>query len=259
MSSVQSIARDASPSAPSAPAAAAAGGVPSDTGGVPTLLTLCVRATLDMLTRHKYHAIERHIPRLPEEVADRLLATLMHSGKLNDRSLSLFFTAQRWQLAIPGCAHIRRSVLRQLGWSCPHLVTLDLTDCRQVNNAVVRSVLQGCAKLETLVLAGCHQVTDWAFQPNQSLFVTLSACLSLKHLSFARCPQVSDWMAGYLVKSCPNLTHLDFSHCKVLRVTRPCARLCAWHCVAACRWSPHHAAPLPSDSPVRECAACWRR
>ncbi|OQS06770.1 hypothetical protein THRCLA_01208 [Thraustotheca clavata] len=178
-----------------------------------SLVELCLLSLVDAEGSHM-RGLDIIFPRLPEELAQSLLAALADKGKVTDDRLSAFLSVSRRVIRLVGCNNIRKSVLRQIPFRCPYLTYLDLSNCIQVSNTVVQDILQGCAHLQQLRLDNCRHITDAAFQPDQSLFYPLLACLSLKVLSFAGCSQITQTLVLNLVKAYRSLTQLNFSRCK---------------------------------------------
>ncbi|KAF1330846.1 Rni-like protein, partial [Globisporangium splendens] len=171
---------------------------------VPSLTALCVaKLARDAPPR----ALMRVLRRLPEELVMSVLAGMIASNTLTDDRLATFFMAARRVLQLQGCSMIRNSILRQIPYRCPHLVT----------STVVRAVLQGCSNLQILRLDGCRHITDAAFQHEHSPFHTLRACSSLQVVSFARCSQLSEDLLYFLVKTCRSLVDINFSKCKKIQ------------------------------------------
>ncbi|ETW03854.1 hypothetical protein, variant 1 [Aphanomyces invadans] len=189
---------------------------------VRTLVEMCVQA-LVVADGSPLRKVDALFPRLPEELAQSLLAALVAHGKVTDDRLSAFLSISRRVIRLGGCGGIRKSVLRQIPFRCPHLAYLDLSNCIQVSNTVVRDILQGCTTLQQLRLDNCRHITDAAFQPDQSLFYPLRACLSLRVLSLAGCSQLTHCLILYLLKAYRSLDELNFSRCK--RITSESVRL----------------------------------
>ncbi|ETV72725.1 hypothetical protein, variant 1 [Aphanomyces astaci] len=180
---------------------------------VPSLVDKCVQA-LVVADGSPMRKVDALFPRLPEELAQCLLAALVAHGKVTDDRLSAFLSISRRVIRLGGCGGIRKSVLRQIPFRCPQLTYLDLSNCIQVSNTVVRDILQGCTTLQQLRLDNCRHITDAAFQPDQSLFYPLRACLSLRVLSLAGCSQLTHSLVMYLLKAYRSLEELNFSRCK---------------------------------------------
>ncbi|RQM25481.1 hypothetical protein B5M09_000524 [Aphanomyces astaci] len=180
---------------------------------VPSLVDKCVQA-LVIADGSPMRKVDALFPRLPEELAQCLLAALVAHGKVTDDRLSAFLSISRRVIRLGGCGGIRKSVLRQIPFRCPQLTYLDLSNCIQVSNTVVRDILQGCTTLQQLRLDNCRHITDAAFQPDQSLFYPLRACLSLRVLSLAGCSQLTHSLVMYLLKAYRSLEELNFSRCK---------------------------------------------
>ncbi|OQR92924.1 hypothetical protein ACHHYP_03074 [Achlya hypogyna] len=178
-----------------------------------SLVELCVLALVNAEGQHM-RGVDMIFPRLPEELAQSLLAALADQGKVTDDRLSAFLSVSRRVIRLVGCNNIRKSVLRQIPFRCPYLTYLDLSNCLQVSNTVVQDILQGCAHLQQLRLDNCRHITDAAFQPDQSLFYPLRACLSLKALSVSGCSQITHTLILNLVKAYRSLNQLNFSRCK---------------------------------------------
>ncbi|RHY32340.1 hypothetical protein DYB32_002692 [Aphanomyces invadans] len=162
---------------------------------VRTLVEMCVQA-LVVADGSPLRKVDALFPRLPEELAQSLLAALVAHGKVTDDRLSAFLSISRRVIRLGGCGGIRKSVLRQIPFRCPHL---------------------------QLRLDNCRHITDAAFQPDQSLFYPLRACLSLRVLSLAGCSQLTHCLILYLLKAYRSLDELNFSRCK--RITSESVRL----------------------------------
>ncbi|GAB9466195.1 hypothetical protein Gpo141_00003575 [Globisporangium polare] len=171
---------------------------------VPSLTALCVTK---LARGAPPRALTIVLRRLPEELVMSVLAGMIASNTLTDDRLATFFVVTRRVLKLEGCSAIRNSILRQIPFRCPQLVT----------NSVVRSVLQGCSNLQTLRLDGCRHITDAAFQPELSPLYTLRASTSLQVVSFARCSQLTDDLVLFLVHSYGSLTDINFSKCKKIQ------------------------------------------
>jgi hypothetical protein len=122
----------------------------------------------------------------------------------------------RATLVMNGFIKIKNSTLKQIGYCCPNLLSLNLSDCTQLSNTVIRGVLQGCPVLEDLRLDRCHRITDAAFDSNQSPFQPIIGCLSLETISLQGCPQVKGCIVGTLNKLCRRLKYLNLSQCNQL-------------------------------------------
>ncbi|KAF0689499.1 Aste57867_19056 [Aphanomyces stellatus] len=189
---------------------------------VPSLIDLCVQ-TLVRADGSPMRTVDQLFPRLPEELAQCLLAALAENDRVTDDRLSAFLSISRRVIRLDGCGGIRKSVLRQIPFRCPHLTYLDLSNCIQVSNTVVRDILQGCSSLQQLRLDNCRHITDAAFQPDQSLFYPLRACLSLKVLSLAGCSQITHSLIVHILKAYRSLVDLNLSRCK--RITSECIKM----------------------------------
>ena len=108
--------------------------------------------------------------RLLEPVLERLLE---RKNAITDQALLAFLVPSRTQLLVQGLQTIRNSTLKMIGYNCPNLRVLNLSDCDKVSNSVVRGILQGCHSLEHLRLDRCPRVTDASFDVHQSPFHTL--------------------------------------------------------------------------------------
>jgi len=154
------------------------------------------------------------IKRLPQSLRNEALHKLIKDKKLTDETVSYFFCVMTTHLPLRGLNTLRNSALKQIGYLCPHLVWLDLSQCRQVTNSVVQSALRGCENLRGLWLDHCPRVTDSAFQMHDSPFAILFGALSLEIISLQGCPQVTGELVFYLRKICRKLRVLNLSQCK---------------------------------------------
>lgn len=154
---------------------------------VPSLTSMSLDTILTLVQMHKYHPqvindLCRYLQGA-QHLLNPILESLIQKKVITDVALVAFLVPDRYYLTLASCSHIKKSTLKQIGYNCPHLVSLDLSDCAQVSNAVVRSILTGCGCLREFHLNRCRMVTDSAFEPEQSPFLLLVGCQSLETIS----------------------------------------------------------------------------
>ena len=155
------------------------------TSRVPSLVQLSMKSIISTLQKYKYSEklINDVCKQIPDHLLDPILEELQDKRIITDVSLTFFLSPTRWLVSLPAAIQLRNSTLKQIGYNCPNLRSLDLSDCTQVSNSVVRTVLQRCPLLSELRLDRCHRVTDSAFDVAESPFCTLLGCLSLEMIS----------------------------------------------------------------------------
>ena len=192
-------------------------------GKVPSLERQCQDALILALAKlePQYHArkINDLCKCLPGHLLEPILASLLEQNRITDVALSMFLVPERLHLSMNGIVQIKNSTFKQIGYSCPNLVSLNLSDCVQLSNSVVRAILQGCPSLAKMRLDRCRRITDAAFDINQSPFQSLLGCLSLKSLSMQGCPSLTGQIVDSLNKLCVRLKYLNLSQCK--HIERP--------------------------------------
>lgn len=212
----------------------------ADETGIATLEKLCQRVLADEAVKHGSKKINELCKRIPSHLLESILESLLDRNQVTDVALNMFLVPSRTKLVMNGFCKIKNSTLKQIGYSCPNLVSfsgnhplsiklckferlihflyslslqlsLNLSDCVQLSNTVVREVLQGCPVLQDLRLDRCHRVTDAAFDVNQSPFQPLIGLLSLRTISLQGCPQLTGSIVCTLHKSCVRLKYLNIS------------------------------------------------
>ena len=192
-------------------------------GKVATLERQCQDALILALAKlePQFHAkkINDLCKCLPGHLLDPILASLLEQNRITDVALSMFLVPERLHLSMNGILQIKNSTFKQIGYSCPNLVSLNLSDCVKLSNSVVRAILQGCPSLAKMRLDRCRRISDAAFDINQSPFQSLLGCLSLKSLSMQGCPSLTGQIVDSLNKLCVRLKYLNLSQCK--HIERP--------------------------------------
>eukprot|EP01041_Mallomonas_annulata_P004023 gene4023-8012_t len=181
-----------------------------------SLQSICIENLIRILEQHQCHPklINDICKWLPDHLLEPIFYHLVEKKVLTDVTLIQFLIPSRSRLHMRGTTNIMNSTLKQIGYNCPNLISLDLSDCSQVCNAVVREILHGCPNLSTLTLDRCYRVTDAAFDIYQSPFAILHGCSSLQSISLQACPQILGNIFDSLNKNCHKLEHLNLSQCK---------------------------------------------
>mmetsp|Transcript_62058 Transcript_62058/g.142855 ORF Transcript_62058/g.142855 Transcript_62058/m.142855 type:complete len:755 (+) Transcript_62058:72-2336(+) len=144
----------------------------------------------------------------------KLLEVLVSRNSVNDHVVKMALTEDRQQLLLEGATMLRRSVLNSIGYSCPNLMELDLSNCRQVTNSVVRLPLQKCRGLRVLRIDGCTRVSDAAFEPTP-FAPPPCGLIGLRELSVSRCSQLTRQAVEQVIKAATNLIKCDVSCCRL--------------------------------------------
>lgn len=184
---------------------------------IPDLKTLCQLKIIKIIEKNNFHPrlINDFLKAIPDHsLVEPVLERLIEKKCVTDSALIAFLVPSRTQLIMTGVTGIRNSILRQIGYNCPNLIILNLSDCVSVSNSVVRTILQGCGKLQQLFLDRCTRISDAAFDIHQSPFHTLVGCLSLEAISLRGCSQVTGSLVTTLNNFCNNLKYLNLSQCK---------------------------------------------
>ena len=188
---------------------------------IPSLQSLCQLAIIRIMedSGFKQRVVKQLCQLIPHHLLDPIFDVLQEKEKtiINDVILTFFLIPSRASLQLQSSSHLKNSTLKQIGYHCPFLRKLDLSECVQLSNSVVRVVLQGCPLLSELMLNRCHRITDAAFDMSESPFQALVGCLSLEALSLQGCPQITGEIFKTLNKTCGNLKYLNVSQvCKHL-------------------------------------------
>jgi hypothetical protein len=183
---------------------------------VPTLVSICHDKIIKILEQTKFYG--KHVNDLckyvPTHLLEPIFTILIEKGIITDTSLLAYLIPNRTTLKLHKLKHIRNSIFKQIGFNCPYLLLLDLSDCLQVSNSVIRIILQNCHILSELYLNRCHRITDQAFDFLESPFYHLLGCLSLELISLQGCPQITGDIIKTLNKYCRKLKYLNLSQCK---------------------------------------------
>ena len=183
---------------------------------VPTLVSICHDKIIKILEQTKFYG--KHVNDLckyvPTHLLEPIFTILIEKGIITDTSLLAYLIPNRTTLKLHKLKHIRNSIFKQIGFNCPYLSLLDLSDCLQVSNSVIRIILQNCHILSELYLNRCHRITDQAFDFLESPFYHLLGCLSLELISLQGCPQITGDIIKTLNKYCRKLKYLNLSQCK---------------------------------------------
>ena len=155
------------------------------TNTIPSLCDLCVNEIIRILEESKFcpKLIKECCQRIPDHLAEPIFDVLQSRGLLTNETLQMFLVPFRTKIYLSKHAHLKKSALKQIGYHCRDLVSLDLSDCVQVTNSVVCEILHGCQVLSELVLDRCHRITDAAFGDAQSPYEILHGLLSLETIS----------------------------------------------------------------------------
>jgi len=184
---------------------------------------LCQQNLFSILKQLKFssRAINDLCKYVPEFLLEPILEEmlLLEEKVITETALLAFLVPARRKLKLLNYPMLRNSTLKQIGFHCPNMVSLNMSGCSQVSNAVVRSILQGCGRLEELRVDQCVRVTDAAFDAMQSPFHSLQGCASLKVISLQGCPQITGQLVGFLNKLCRQLQHLNLAQCKQIENT----------------------------------------
>lgn len=181
---------------------------------IPSLTRMCLEKVVQITGQESnFHpkAIKELCKLIPNSLLIPLFDILQERSAVTDVILLLSLVPNRTRLSLPASLHIKNATLKQIGYNCPYLVSLDISDCVQVSNSVVRIVLQGCPKLSEIKLDRCHRVTDAAFDMTESPFEALVGCLSLEAISLQGCPQITGEIVTTLNKLCGRLKYLNLS------------------------------------------------
>ena len=183
---------------------------------VKSLQHLCLEQILLHLDFHSFNPrlLNKLCKYLPPHICEPILEKLLELKLVTDSILIDFLNPARTTLRLQNVSNLRASTLKQIGFHCPFLVSLDLSHNTQVRNAVVRGILQDCLSLQELRLDGCHRISDSAFDVYESPFQALQGCQSLQLISLAGCNQVTGKLAELLNKNCRGLVFLNLSQCK---------------------------------------------
>ena len=183
---------------------------------VPTLVSICHDKIIKILEKTNFYG--RHVNDLckyvPTHLLEPIFTILIEKGIITDTSLLAYLIPNRTTLKLHKLKHIRNSIFKQIGFNCPYLLCLDLSDCLQVSNSVIRIILQNCHILSELYLNRCHRITDQAFDFHESPFYHLLGCLSLELISLQGCPQITGDIIKTFNKYCRKLKYLNLSQCK---------------------------------------------
>ena len=99
---------------------------PTITPTVPTLSSICQDMIVSVLEESSccgrtIHDLCRFVPdNLLETIFERLLAR----GTISETALVAFLVPNRLQLRIISATQIRKSIFKQIGYNCPHLVSV---------------------------------------------------------------------------------------------------------------------------------------
>jgi hypothetical protein len=183
---------------------------------IKSLQHLCLEVVLENIDLRSFtprylHMLCRH---LPAHICEPILEKIHALGLVTEGILVDFLSPSRSTLSLPGATQLRNSLLKQIGFHCPHLLYLNLSGCHQVGNSVIRGILQTCLKLTGLRLDGCHRISDSAFDMYESPFQSMEGCQSLELISLQGCNQITGKLAENLNKNCRSLTCLNLSQCK---------------------------------------------
>mmetsp|Transcript_5899 Transcript_5899/g.6496 ORF Transcript_5899/g.6496 Transcript_5899/m.6496 type:complete len:517 (+) Transcript_5899:209-1759(+) len=186
---------------------------------IPSLVTLCQQEILNLLDRNAYNSrlVKDLCKYIPEELLEPIFEKLIDNKKINDIVLMIYLSPARSKLIINNIYNIRNSIFKLIGYNCPNLISLDLSDCIQISNSVIRTILTGCSQLECIKLDRCQRITDTAFDLSSTPFQSYVSCLSLKCISLQGCPQITGEVISIFNKNYRSLLYLNLSQCKHMK------------------------------------------
>jgi F-box/leucine-rich repeat protein 2/20 len=184
-----------------------------------SLVSLCQAEILSFLETNNYNSriVKDLCKYVPEELLEPIFEKLIDTKKINDIVLMIYLSPSRHKLLINKVTNIRNSIFKLIGYNCPNLTDLNLSDCFQISNSVIRTILIGCPLLQSITLDRCQRITDSAFDITSTPFVTFHGILSLKMISLQGNPQITGEIIIILKKNCRQLQYLNLSQCKHIK------------------------------------------
>jgi hypothetical protein len=171
----------------------------------PSLLQLCLRKLVFNI---------EHCPvlegQLPEDILQRLIASLAEYKRLSDMALSKVVDSSMRSIVLDGssCSSALTDVsLHLIANKCADLRKLSIANCVNITNSGVMQVASMCPELEWISLQGCVGVGDLCIQE------IARKCPKLIHIDLSGCPQVTDVSIQELMLACPQLQSVVLQHC----------------------------------------------
>lgn len=90
---------------------------------LPTLEVLCQEVLADEAAKYGSKKINELCKRIPSHLLEPILQSLLGRNQITDVALSMFLVPSRTNLVMNGFVKIKNSTLKQIGYSCPNLVS----------------------------------------------------------------------------------------------------------------------------------------
>ena len=91
--------------------------------GISTLEKLCQQILADEAVKHGSKKINELCKRIPSHLLESILESLLDRNQVTDVALNMFLVPSRTKLVMNGFCKIKNSTLKQIGYSCPNLVS----------------------------------------------------------------------------------------------------------------------------------------
>ena len=97
--------------------------------GIATLEKLCQQVLADEAVKHGSKKINELCKRIPSHLLESILESLLDRNQVTDVALNMFLVPSRTKLVMNGFCKIKNSTLKQIGYSCPNLVSFSSSRC----------------------------------------------------------------------------------------------------------------------------------
>ena len=93
------------------------------TAEIPSLEKLCQEVLADEAAKYGSKKINELCKRIPSHLLEPILSSLLERNQVTDVALNMFLVPSRMNLVMIGFTKIKNSTLKQIGYSCPNLVS----------------------------------------------------------------------------------------------------------------------------------------
>ena len=90
---------------------------------IPSLEALCQEVLADEAAKYGSKKINELCKRVPSHLLEPILQSLLGRNQVTDVALSMFLVPSRTKLVMNGFVKIKNSTFKQIGYSCPNLVS----------------------------------------------------------------------------------------------------------------------------------------
>ena len=91
---------------------------------IPSLEALCQEVLADEAAKYGSKKINELCKRVPSHLLEPILQSLLGRNQVTDVALSMFLVPSRTKLVMNGFVKIKNSTFKQIGYSCPNLVSI---------------------------------------------------------------------------------------------------------------------------------------